>query len=120
MKFVAFSFYTTGQSASNDAVLQSPADVIKYTGESIQLLCSHGSSSYNTILWYFQEKGEQTLQLLGYLYHKVQTLEEAYEKRHKMTGDGKTSGSLEISELSLKDSAVYFCAASEHSTAVPL
>ncbi|KAL7862348.1 hypothetical protein SRHO_G00137890 [Serrasalmus rhombeus] len=108
-----------GESVSRD-VQQSPAHVIKSSGQTAQLICSHSISSYNTILWYYQKQSETTLHLLGYIYHDRATLENSEEKRYKLTGDGKTSGSLEISELSMNDSAVYFCAASEHSATVPL
>ncbi|KAK1792920.1 hypothetical protein P4O66_001646 [Electrophorus voltai] len=69
-------------------------------------------SSYNTILWYYQKQGGQSIHLIGYTFHESPNLENPKEKRFKMAGDGKKSVSLEISELSVNDSAVYFCAAS--------
>uniref|UniRef100_A0A4W4E531 Ig-like domain-containing protein n=1 Tax=Electrophorus electricus TaxID=8005 RepID=A0A4W4E531_ELEEL len=91
--------------------------VIKAIGDVTKLFCSHSMSNYNTILWYYQKQGGQSIHLIGYTFHESPNLENPKEKRFKMAGDGKKSVSLEISELSVNDSAVYFCAASEHSVA---
>lgn len=53
---------------------------------------------------------QKDLTLLGYIYHDNKFPE---EKRYEMTGDGKKFGTLEVTGLAPRDSATYFCAASE-------
>ncbi len=69
------------------------------------------------MLWYQQLHNSKSLALIGYSYGKADPAYEAeFQKRFKMTRkDDTVTGALIISDLSLSDSAVYFCAARRHS-----
>ncbi|XP_073783787.1 uncharacterized protein [Danio rerio] len=97
------------------SVEQTPALLIVRSGESCNISCSHGITSYNTILWYYQHEDGQGMHSIGYSFHSSHTLENVEDKRYELNGDGKSSVTLIISKLLLNDSAVYFCAASAHS-----
>uniref|UniRef100_A0AAZ3RP16 Ig-like domain-containing protein n=1 Tax=Oncorhynchus tshawytscha TaxID=74940 RepID=A0AAZ3RP16_ONCTS len=101
-------------------VHQTPSAVFSRPGENVQLFCQHPKTDYRVILWYQKTRGETALKLIGNLYHKNPTIESSYEKHFNMSGDlgggGPKNASLNIvSNLTQEDSAVYFCAAREHS-----
>ncbi len=110
-------FYLTGHLLSS--VVQTPADVIVRSGQAFTLSCSHNISSYNTILWYYQHEHGQGMHIIGYSFHGTHNLENVDDKKYKLVGDAKSSVNLTILELTLKESAVYFCAASAHSAVLP-
>uniref|UniRef100_A0A8C1HPU4 Ig-like domain-containing protein n=1 Tax=Cyprinus carpio carpio TaxID=630221 RepID=A0A8C1HPU4_CYPCA len=93
---------------------QTPSEVIVHSGQACTLSCSHSISSYNTILWYYQHEHGQGMHIIGYTFHSTHNLENADDKKYKLKGDAKSSVNLTISELTFKESAVYFCAASSH------
>ncbi|KAM3595133.1 uncharacterized protein V6R79_018632 [Siganus canaliculatus] len=59
----------------------------------------------------------RTLKLLGYLNTRFANPEEDVKVKITFDGDGSKESSLSVSGLELKDSGVYFCAASRHSAA---
>uniref|UniRef100_A0A3Q3C153 Ig-like domain-containing protein n=1 Tax=Haplochromis burtoni TaxID=8153 RepID=A0A3Q3C153_HAPBU len=86
-------------------------------GESVEseIKCSHSIPGYQVILWYKQdEKG--VLQFLGYLNLELTKTEKDGKGKISFDGDGQKYSNLAISDVSVTDSAVYFCAASQHST----
>lgn len=93
-------------------VKQTPLEQIKNSSEPFDIQCSHSIQSYNIILWY---KKTQTgnLILLGNLVLSRETIEPEFEGKVKMDGsaDKDEKNLLTIHNLSLSDSAVYFCAA---------
>lgn len=107
-----FPPFFTDISNSQD-IHQTPKDLIKNSGQSEELHCSH-SSSYNVMLWYKQKRGE-SLELLGYLVGSSDTVEDKFENKISLDGDANKNSVLKLERLSADDSAVYFCAASIHS-----
>uniref|UniRef100_A0A672H9K2 Ig-like domain-containing protein n=1 Tax=Salarias fasciatus TaxID=181472 RepID=A0A672H9K2_SALFA len=77
-------------------------------GEKAEIFCSHSIDNYYTILWYKQSQGE--LQLLGYIYSTDGNPEPGL--------DGQTC-TFTAEKLQLSSTAVYFCAASQHSATFP-
>ncbi len=64
------------------------------------------------MLWYQQLHNSKSLALIGYGYRTAEpAYETEFQKRFKMTRQDTVTGALIISNLSLSDSAVYFCAA---------
>lgn len=55
------------------------------------------------------------MHIIGYSFHGTHNLENVDDKKYKLVGDAKSAVNLTILELTLKESAVYFCAASAHS-----
>uniref|UniRef100_A0A8C2C905 Ig-like domain-containing protein n=1 Tax=Cyprinus carpio TaxID=7962 RepID=A0A8C2C905_CYPCA len=108
---------------------QSPPDVIERQGETAKIQCLHSVPSYNQINWYRQNQ-DHRFTLMGYLLGKDPYKENDFKDKIEMSGDGNSNGylnikdaknsvNLTISELTLKESAVYFCAASTHSALGP-
>ena len=92
--------------------------MVKKVGESVnsEIKCSHNVKNYDVILWYKQDK-HKALKLLGYLNNNFLNPEADVKDKISFDGDGRKQSSLNISNLELDDSAVYFCAASQHSAA---
>ncbi|XP_072314373.1 uncharacterized protein [Eucyclogobius newberryi] len=96
-------------------VFQTPLDVIKLEGELISgLRCSHKDSNFEHILWYKQGKSAK-FKLLGFLNAKSASPEDDVKDGVGLSGDGRSSATLSIKNLTVEDSAVYFCAARRHS-----
>uniref|UniRef100_A0A3Q3WRN9 Ig-like domain-containing protein n=1 Tax=Mola mola TaxID=94237 RepID=A0A3Q3WRN9_MOLML len=110
----AFVFLHTGASQTN-SVLQKPPFIIKRADESVVsgIYCSHKMTGHDRILWYKQDE-HKALKLLGYLNVNFPNPEDHVKGKISFDGDGRTHSSLSISNLSLSDSGVYFCAASHH------
>lgn len=81
-----------------------------------EITCSHSIQYYDVILWYHQD-GRKTLKLLGFLNVNAQNVMDEAKGKFSLDGDGRSRSSLSISNLTLNDSGVYFCAASRHSAA---
>ncbi|TWW72561.1 hypothetical protein D4764_16G0010580 [Takifugu flavidus] len=119
--FILFHFLHLPENegaADTKSVSQKPSFTILRTGESVvsEINCSHSISSYDQIYWYKQDES-RALKLLGYLYTNIQNVEDDVKGKISFDGDGRSSSSLSIAAVGLKDSGVYFCAASLHSAA---
>lgn len=99
-------------------VVQKPPFILKRTGEPVVsgISCSHKITNYQTILWYKQDE-HKALKLLGYIVLTEAKPEDDVKGKISFDGDGRKQSNLSISDLLLKDSGVYFCAASYHSAA---
>uniref|UniRef100_A0A3B4BYS6 Ig-like domain-containing protein n=1 Tax=Pygocentrus nattereri TaxID=42514 RepID=A0A3B4BYS6_PYGNA len=96
-------------------VTQKPTDLLKNKNDSVTLECFHNISSYNVILWYKQSE-HRDLQLLGFLYRGNINKDSGLNRSIELNGDGSKSSTLMMGNLTSNDSAVYYCAASKHST----
>ncbi|KAL7862343.1 hypothetical protein SRHO_G00137840 [Serrasalmus rhombeus] len=94
-----------------NSVIQTPLHLFENRDESPTIECSHTVKNYDQIYWYKQTQSQE-LTLLGYVYGRSEPKKEPeFETKVDMTGDGYSKVSLTIINLSLTDSAVYFCAA---------
>lgn len=94
-------------------VHQTPADVLCLPEENVTLTCSHSNPNYETILWYQRTQGDTNLTLIGYIrYTTVKEIEKDFQGHVTVSGDGKSSASLQIHSASqVPHSVLYFCAA---------
>ncbi|ROJ19162.1 hypothetical protein DPX16_14429 [Anabarilius grahami] len=93
------------------SVVQTPPDLLKKEKEFAEIECSHKVQNYDVIQWYKQSQSIMDLQLMGFLNIGSENKETAFENKIKLKGDGGNNGTLIINDLTLTDSAVYFCAA---------
>ncbi len=84
-----------------------------------KLFCRHGDNDYPYMYWYQQKSNGGSLELIGMLSYATASQEDKFKPRFNITGHAKEDASLLISSISVEDSAVYFCAASEHSHTIP-
>ncbi|KAK3537725.1 hypothetical protein QTP70_017884 [Hemibagrus guttatus] len=111
-------FFSTGPS---DCVqFEQPQDQITNLNDKVKISCKHNDSTLDVMLWYQRRKESTALALIGYSYATVQPKNEAEfpESRFRQTRTHTVIGDLTISNLSLSDSAVYYCAAKLHSASV--
>ena len=119
--FKLWSALSTGASDPKH-IYQTPPGIIKRTAQSVDgdTKCSHNITLYDVILWYKQDE-HKALKLLGYLnMNMAPNLEDDVKGKISFDGDGRKLSALSISDLQLKDSAVYFCAASYTVIHIPL
>uniref|UniRef100_A0A674CLQ2 Ig-like domain-containing protein n=1 Tax=Salmo trutta TaxID=8032 RepID=A0A674CLQ2_SALTR len=97
-------------------VHQTPIAVLKGSKDNVQLTCNHTIQNYYVILWYQQSTGDTAMNLIGYAQYKSITMEKSFEKHFNVSGDGLKEAYLHLLSLRApEDSAVYYCAASQHS-----
>uniref|UniRef100_A0A8C2IQG9 Ig-like domain-containing protein n=1 Tax=Cyprinus carpio TaxID=7962 RepID=A0A8C2IQG9_CYPCA len=109
-------------------IQQSPKHLLRRVEEKeANLSCRHGDSSYQYLYWYQQKSNGGSLELIGMLNYGTligmlrvgePSPEDKFKTRFKITGHATQDAFLLISNISAEDSAVYFCAASEHSCTV--
>uniref|UniRef100_A0AAY4AIY3 Ig-like domain-containing protein n=1 Tax=Denticeps clupeoides TaxID=299321 RepID=A0AAY4AIY3_9TELE len=92
-------------SVSCNKVHQAPKDMIVNEGKQVELICSHKLTSYDRMHWYQQHGSE--LKYLGNLFYDTGYME---VDRISFSGDGRSEGTLKVSDVTLPDSAVYYCA----------
>ncbi|MEE6524779.1 hypothetical protein FKM82_024426 [Ascaphus truei] len=97
-------------------VVQKPEFLLPGPGMNVTLMCEHQDSSFYYKYWYRQRKG-QPLDLIGYTYSTDKpTMEEAFNvERITIHPESAQKSTLSISNVSVGDSAVYYCASSIHS-----
>ena len=96
-------------------VRQSPSELVAKPGDRAQISCSHDKTDHRVMLWYQRSPGDTAMKLVGYLHYKAVNMEETYKENFTMSGDlsgDAKNGSLIIQVTGLKQSAVYYCAAS--------
>ncbi|KAJ8289118.1 hypothetical protein COCON_G00017770 [Conger conger] len=102
-------YFCAARFALGNSVHQSPSALLGAPGKSVQLSCSHGIQSYDTILWYQQPRRGNGMTLIGRVsYENVVT---EGEERFRVSGDGESQAFLHIDKLAPTDSAAYLCAA---------
>ncbi|XP_077094286.1 uncharacterized protein LOC143746344 [Siphateles boraxobius] len=74
-----------------------------------EMECSHDDTSMLNMLWYQQKN--TAMVLIGYTYGVSEpTYEDEFKKQFTLKRKDTLNGALEISNLNLTDSAVYYCA----------
>ena len=86
------------------------------SGPPVTLSCSHSIESYNTILWYKQQRNDKLL-LLGYIFLNDANPEKGMDVAMNGSAEKEKTATLTIQNISVESSAVYFCAASIHNAA---
>ncbi|KAJ8247950.1 hypothetical protein GJAV_G00252460, partial [Gymnothorax javanicus] len=104
-------YFCAARSSGAITVQQFPGSLFGSLSDDAQITCQHDDSSYQYMYWYQQVKGQQALELVGFLTYTDVTQDEKYKGKFNLTGDGRKRGSLLITRLSADDRGTYFCAA---------
>ncbi|MBN3292766.1 HVM00 protein, partial [Polypterus senegalus] len=102
---------------SSVTVFQTPLFTTAKLNESVELQCQQSDGSYQYLYWY-QQKAQRTMELIGYLQYSQAYPEAKFQERFNVNGDAKVKGYLTITKMKNEDSAIYFCAASKHSNMI--
>uniref|UniRef100_A0A673HIB6 Ig-like domain-containing protein n=1 Tax=Sinocyclocheilus rhinocerous TaxID=307959 RepID=A0A673HIB6_9TELE len=101
-------------------IQQSPKHLLRTEEEKeAKLFCRHGDNDYPYLYWYQKKSNGGSFELIGMLSYGTDSEEDKFKSRFNITGHAKEDAFLLISNIAAEDSAVYFCAASEHSRTVP-
>ncbi|CAL8289114.1 unnamed protein product [Gadus morhua 'NCC'] len=111
--------FTVVSGASNsDKVHQTPPEMIVAIASKMPTLsCSHSIQGYNRILWYKQHRNDKLLKLLGYMIATDANPEKEMAVVMSGSAEEGKNATLEIQNIIMESSAVYFCAASFHNAA---
>ncbi|KAM3605264.1 uncharacterized protein V6R79_023176 [Siganus canaliculatus] len=107
-----FKFNQTG-CKGQDEVTQTGGDVTATEGDSVKLNCSYKTSytGSTTLFWYKQDGNNSPKLVLSVFTFGKGNIENDFKKRFSSTLDSSTkSVPLQIQNLQLSDSAVYYCA----------
>lgn len=100
---------------TNCADVQQSSSLLVNETQSVTIDCSHDDSNLDIMLWY-QQKIESRMALIGYSYGLSEpNNENDFKDRFKQNRQSTKKGHLTISEVIQSDSAIYYCAAREHS-----
>ncbi len=95
-------------------VQQKVTSLFANQNDKTEMKCSHNDSSMLNMLWYQQK--DTAMVLIGYTYGTGDpSYEDGFKGRFELKRKDTLNGALKISDLSLSDSAVYYCAVSMHS-----
>ncbi|XP_065822745.1 uncharacterized protein [Labrus bergylta] len=113
---VHLNMFLVSGSSNSDKVDQTPRDIFIKPGKDAKINCKHKIDNYDRILWYKQSNKQ--MQLLGYMYSTTSNTEK--DVKVKMEGDASKGENctLIIERVNQSSSAVYFCAASFHSSSL--
>uniref|UniRef100_A0A672MZE9 Ig-like domain-containing protein n=1 Tax=Sinocyclocheilus grahami TaxID=75366 RepID=A0A672MZE9_SINGR len=85
--------------------------------------CSQIETSHNSMYWFRKTPTEPLEQIgfifLGYLNNNFPNPEEDFKHKIDLAGDGRSSATLTIKDLTEDNSGVYYCAARRHSVLNP-
>uniref|UniRef100_A0A8C9SSZ8 Ig-like domain-containing protein n=1 Tax=Scleropages formosus TaxID=113540 RepID=A0A8C9SSZ8_SCLFO len=97
-------FVSAGDTRGND-VTQTPTILFVPKGTNAEMNCSHNKgAAYFQMYWYQQLPGEN-----------IHSIEDPFTEHFNISGNGASWASLHISSVRAEDSAVFFCAVSQHS-----
>ncbi len=99
-------------------VQQNPTSILANTNKRAEIKCSYNDSSKPYMLWYQQKDTAMVLILFSYGATADPSYEDTFKDRFELERKHILNGVLKISDLSLSDSAVYYCAVSTHSAVV--
>ncbi|KAJ8247949.1 hypothetical protein GJAV_G00252440 [Gymnothorax javanicus] len=85
-------YFCAARSSIAITVQQFPSSLFGSLNDDAQITCQHDDSSKNTMLWYQQVKGQQALELVGFLTYTTVTQDEKYKGKFNLTGDGSVKG----------------------------
>lgn len=97
-------------------IQQSPPTIVA-TQSTVNFGCSHNNQDMNVMLWY-QQTSSGRMNLIGSSYGNSIALATEFEGRFEVVRKNLQTGSLVLHNSTVLDSAVYFCAAREHSDVV--
>uniref|UniRef100_A0A8C0YHV1 Ig-like domain-containing protein n=2 Tax=Cyprinus carpio TaxID=7962 RepID=A0A8C0YHV1_CYPCA len=98
-------------STFGNIVYQTPSKSVKDRDTSAVFICTHNIGSYFQMMWYKQTQGTLGFKLMGNLNGETDQIETEFKNKIFLNGNGRRNGTLTIKNLTVDDSAVYFCAA---------
>ncbi len=100
-------------------VQQNPTSMLANKNKTVVIKCSHDDSNMDYMQWYQQKDTAMVLIVFSYSATGGDpSYEDKFKDRFELERKHILNGVLKISDLSLSDSAVYYCAVSMHSAVV--
>ncbi|GCC16968.1 hypothetical protein chiPu_0017407 [Chiloscyllium punctatum] len=89
-------------------------------GKMAEMHCYQNDTNENYMYWYRKHRGAGLELIVTSIFGSEPTFEESFKKRFEVTRTSQKSCSLKIRSLVPTDTAVYYCAASDHSVTTRL
>ncbi|KAL6477483.1 hypothetical protein MHYP_G00133180 [Metynnis hypsauchen] len=117
---LTFSLQWTPGFAGDSGVTQSPRLLWVEKGNSAKMNCSHNKdASYFQMYWFRQQQGKP-MELIVFTTTSTKDFGSFDQKKFSAIKDKAESGSFTVKNVESDDSALYFCAVSQHSDTVLL
>ncbi|KAK2843659.1 hypothetical protein Q7C36_011874 [Tachysurus vachellii] len=102
--------------AEENGVSQIPSVSWHLKGDSAEMKCSHNKGGTYYHMYWFRQRQGQSMELIVYITTSNQPDFGSVDKnKFSAIKEIAANGSLTVKDLDTEDSAVYFCAVSEHS-----
>ncbi|KAL7862339.1 hypothetical protein SRHO_G00137800 [Serrasalmus rhombeus] len=117
---LTFSLQWTPGFAGDSGVTQSPTVLWVEKGNSAEMNCSHNKdASYSQMYWFRQQQGKP-MELIVFTTTSTKDFGSFDQNKFSAIKEKPESGSFTVMNVESDDSALYFCAVSEHSDTVLL
>ncbi|KAL7862337.1 hypothetical protein SRHO_G00137780 [Serrasalmus rhombeus] len=117
---LTFSLQWTSVLAGDSGVTQSPKVLWVEKGNSAEMNCNHDKGGSYIQMYWFQQKQGKPMELIVFTTTSRNDFGSSDQNKFAATKEKAESGSFTVKTVESDDSALYFCAVSEHSVNILL
>ncbi|MBN3324138.1 TVB5 protein, partial [Atractosteus spatula] len=96
-------------------ISQWPQNVLSHPSSSVEMHCYQNDTDFINMYWYIQMNNQGLVLITMYVKGNNPTYEEDFKSGYKVSSSETKKRSLTVEIVKPEDSALYLCAASEHS-----
>ncbi|KAL7872936.1 hypothetical protein AOLI_G00120070 [Acnodon oligacanthus] len=117
---LTFSLQWTPGFAGDSGVTQSPTVLWVQKGNSAEMNCSHNKDASHSQMYWFRQQQGKPMELIVFTTTSIKDFGSSDQNKFSAFKEKVESGSFTVKDVESEDSALYFCAVSQHSDTVLL
>ncbi|KAL7872937.1 hypothetical protein AOLI_G00120080 [Acnodon oligacanthus] len=117
---LTFSLQWTPGFAGDSGVTQSPTVLWVHKGNSAEMNCSHNKDASHYQMYWFRQQQEKPMELIVFTTTSTKDFGSSDQNKFSAFKEKVETGSFTVKDVESEDSALYFCAVSQHSDTVLL